>query len=56
MVGGTQSNLEQSRMQELVRRMPNASFRAIDRDHCIHVERPSEFLKMLEPFISWFAK
>ena len=36
--------------------MPNASFSSLDRDHFIHVDRPSDFLKMLEPFISWFAK
>jgi pimeloyl-ACP methyl ester carboxylesterase len=55
-VGGTQSNLDNHRIQDLVRRMPHASFRAIERDHCCHVERPSEFLKVLEPFISYFAK
>ena len=55
-VGGAQSHLDQHRMQELVRRMPHASFSSIDRDHSIHVDRPSEFLKVLEPFISYFAK
>ena len=55
-VGGSQSHLDQHRMQELVHRMPHASFSSIDRDHFLHVDRPSEFLKVLEPFIAWFAK
>lgn len=55
-VGGAHSHLDQGRMQELAKRIPHASFSSVDLDHSLHLDRPSEFLKVLEPFISWFAK
>jgi pimeloyl-ACP methyl ester carboxylesterase len=55
-VSGAQSHVDQDRMKELVSRMPHASFSSLGGDHSIHVDRPSEFLKVLEPFISRFAK
>jgi pimeloyl-ACP methyl ester carboxylesterase len=55
-LGGSQSHLPQDRLRTLSDSIPNATFTAIDRGHNIHDERPSEFLAVVEPFISWFAK
>ena len=43
-------------MDELSRRIPNATFATMNSNHGGHEERPSEFLRQVEPFISWFAK
>jgi pimeloyl-ACP methyl ester carboxylesterase len=56
MLGGTHSHLPQDRMRALCDAIPNAKFASLDRGHDIHTERPSEFLAVVEPFISWFAK
>ena len=45
-----------ARMEELAERIPRGSFVSVDAGHTIHEERPSEFLRPVEPFISWFAK
>ena len=50
------SNLRQSRVEELSRRIPHARFASMNCTHDGHEERPSEFLVQVEPFISWFAK
>jgi pimeloyl-ACP methyl ester carboxylesterase len=55
-VGGSRSHLPQDRMRTLADAIPNASFASVDLGHNIHTERPSEFLRVVEPFISWFAK
>ncbi len=55
-VGGSQSHLSQDRMRTLSDSIPNAKFVSVDRGHDIHTERPSEFLAVVEPFISYFEK
>ena len=55
-LGATDSHLSQDRMGELSRRIPHATFATMNSNHGGHEERPSEFLRHVEPFISWFAK
>jgi len=55
-IGGTRSDLPQDRLKEIGNRLPNGTFKAVDRGHVIHEERPSDFLRLVEPFIAWFAK
>jgi pimeloyl-ACP methyl ester carboxylesterase len=55
-LGAADSHLRQSRVEELSRRIPNATFATMDCTHDGHEERPSEFLIPVQPFISWFAK
>jgi hypothetical protein len=40
----------------LSRRIPHATFATMNSNHGGHEDRPSEFLRHVEPFISWFAK
>jgi 3-oxoadipate enol-lactonase len=55
-LGAAESSLRQSRVEELSRRIPNATFGTMNCTHDGHEERPSEFLIPVQPFISWFAK
>ena len=55
-LGATHSHLPQERMEELSRRIPHGTFATMNTDHGGHEDRPSEFLRHVEPFISWFAK
>jgi pimeloyl-ACP methyl ester carboxylesterase len=55
-ISARQSDLPATRMEELANRIPRGSFVSVDGGHTIHEERPSEFLRPVEPFISWFAK
>jgi pimeloyl-ACP methyl ester carboxylesterase len=55
-IGGAQSHLPQNRMRTLSESIPNATFTSLDLGHDPHAERPSEFLRVVEPFISRFAK
>lgn len=55
-LGGARSHLSQPRMRDLSQAIPNATFTSLDLGHTLHEERPSEFLQVVEPFISWFAK
>ena len=55
-LGAAQSHLQQDRMEELSRRIPHATFASMNSNHGGHEERPSEFLRHVEPFISYFAK
>ena len=43
-------------MAELAKRIPNGTFATVDQGHCIHTDKPSDFLRVVEPFISYFAK
>ena len=56
MIGGAHSHLDQQRLAELAHRIPQGSFTSLDLGHSPHAERPSEFLRVVEPFVSWFAK
>jgi pimeloyl-ACP methyl ester carboxylesterase len=55
-IGGARSHLDQERLAELAHRIPQGSFTSLDLGHSPHAERPSEFLRVVEPFVSWFAK
>jgi pimeloyl-ACP methyl ester carboxylesterase len=55
-LGAAQSHLQQDRMEELSRRIPHATFASMNSNHDGHEARPSEFLRHVEPFISYFAK
>jgi len=55
-LGAAHSSLQQSRLEELSRRIPHATFTSMNCTHDGHEERPSEFLIPVQPFISWFAK
>jgi pimeloyl-ACP methyl ester carboxylesterase len=55
-MSGRRSDLPAARMEELAQRIPRAEFVSVDSGHTIHEERPSQFLRPVEPFISWFAK
>lgn len=55
-LGGARSHLPQDRLRALAEAMPSATFTSVDLGHDIHEERPSEFLRAVEPFISWYAK
>jgi len=55
-LGAAESSLRQSRVEELSRRIPHATFATMNSTHDGHEERPSEFLIPVQPFISWFAK
>ena len=55
-INGRNSDMPADRMKELANRIPGGSFVSVDCGHTIHEERPSEFLRPVEPFISWFAK
>ena len=55
-LGAANSHLQQDRMEELSRRIPHATFASMNSNHDGHETRPSEFLRHVEPFISYFAK
>jgi pimeloyl-ACP methyl ester carboxylesterase len=55
-LGAAHSHLPQDRMGELSRRIPHATFATMNSNHGGHEDRPSEFLRAVEPFISWYAK
>jgi pimeloyl-ACP methyl ester carboxylesterase len=55
-LGAAHSHLPQDRMSELSRRIPHATFATMNSNKDGHEDRPSEFLRQVEPFISWFAK
>jgi pimeloyl-ACP methyl ester carboxylesterase len=56
MLSAAQSDFRQDRVQELSRRIPHATLSSMNSNHDGHEERPSEFLRHVQPFISWFAK
>jgi pimeloyl-ACP methyl ester carboxylesterase len=55
-LGAANSHLQQDRIEELSRRIPHATFASMNSNHDGHEARPSEFLRQVEPFISYFAK
>jgi 3-oxoadipate enol-lactonase len=55
-LGAANSHLQQDRLEELSRRIPHATFASMNSSHDGHEARPSEFLRHVEPFISYFAK
>jgi pimeloyl-ACP methyl ester carboxylesterase len=55
-LGAAESTLPQDRLQELSRRIPHSKFATMNCNHDGHEARPSELLRHVEPFISWFGK
>lgn len=55
-VSGAHSHLPAGRVEELSHRVPQGTFVSLDRGHTPHEERPSEFLRVVQPFIAYFAK
>lgn len=55
-LGGAQSGVNQHRLADVAKAIPNATFTSVDLGHNIHTEQPSQFLQVVEPFIAWFAK
>lgn len=55
-LGGSRSDLPQDRMAELARRIRNGTFTSVDQGHSIHGDKPSDFLRVVQPFIAYFAK
>lgn len=55
-ISGSQSYLSPQRIEELSRRLPHSRFASVDLGHVPHEERPSEFLRVVQPFIEFFAK
>lgn len=50
-VGGIRSEMPQDRLAEVARRIPRGRFTALDTGHCVHAERPGEFLAVVGPFL-----
>lgn len=50
-VGGARSHLPQDRLAELAALFPRGSFTSLDTGHCVHAERPGEFLAVVTPFL-----
>jgi pimeloyl-ACP methyl ester carboxylesterase len=55
-LGAANSHIQQDRIEELSRKIPHATFASMNSNHDGHEARPSEFLRHVEPFISYFAK
>ena len=55
-LGAANSHLQQDRIEELSRKIPHATFASMNSNHGGHEARPSEFLRHVEPFISYFSK
>ena len=55
-ISGSQSYLSAERMEELSHRLPHGRFASVDLGHVPHEERPSEFLRVVQPFVDYFAK
>jgi pimeloyl-ACP methyl ester carboxylesterase len=55
-ISGSQSHLPAKRVEELSHRLPKGRFASLDLGHVPHEERPSEFLRVVQPFVAYFAK
>jgi pimeloyl-ACP methyl ester carboxylesterase len=55
-ISGSKSYLPGSRLEELSHRLPRGTFASVDRGHVPHEERPSDFLRVVQPFVGHFAK
>ena len=55
-ISGSKSHLPAKRVEELSHRLPNGRFASVDVGHVPHEERPSEFLRVVQPFVAVFAK
>ena len=50
-VGGARSHLPQDRLAEVAALIPRGSFVSLDTGHCVHGDRPGEFLAVVTPFL-----
>ena len=55
-ISGSKSYLPAKRLEELSHRLPNGRFASLDLGHVPHEERPSDFLRVVQPFVAYFAK
>jgi pimeloyl-ACP methyl ester carboxylesterase len=55
-ISGAKSYLPAKRLEELSHRLPRGRFASLDLGHVPHEERPSEFLRVVQPFVADFAK
>jgi pimeloyl-ACP methyl ester carboxylesterase len=55
-IGARGSHLPLHRMEEVSRRIPHAEYASVEGGHSFHQQRPSILLRLLEPFIAYFAK
>jgi pimeloyl-ACP methyl ester carboxylesterase len=55
-ISGSRSHLPATRLEELSHRLPSGRFASLDRGHVPHEERPSDFLRVVHPFVDYFAK
>ncbi len=55
-ISGSKSDLPAARLEELTHRFPNGHFASLDLGHVPHEERPSDFLRVVQPFVAFFAK
>ena len=50
-VGGARSHLPQDRLAELAALIPRGRFTSLDTGHCVHADRPGQFLAVVAPFL-----
>lgn len=55
-ISAEDSQFSADRVAELSRRIPQATLEIVPGGHCFHETRPSELLRVVEPFVAWFAK
>ena len=55
-ISGSRSYLPAKRIEDLSHRLPRGQFASVDLGHVPHEERPSDFLRVVQPFIAYFAK
>ena len=51
-IGGAASHLPQDVLAEMARRMPNGEFATLQTGHCVHAERPEEFVDLVRAFFA----
>ncbi len=56
MISAKDSEFPAERVSELSTRIPNSTLTEVEGDHCFHETTPSDFLRVVEPFVAWFAK
>ena len=55
-ISGSKSHLPAKRLEELSHRLPHGHLASLDLGHVPHEERPSDFLRVVQPFVAYFAK
>ena len=55
-ISGSKSHLPANRLEVLSHRLPHGRFVSLGLGHVPHEERPSDFLRAVQPFVAYFAK